>query len=185
MRVRTRRLRSLLRGIVVSPLATPRATPQQRAAVTQGVRHHPGVCPPLPREDSGWGEVVAVWRGRGRRTNTMRNRRRGGKGGCSESPGRTTLEGKGEARTAGRRFLSPTGSPQRASSIRSSLSLRAGSCTAICCSRGDVNLLARVRQIGECLCHRFLAFLRGLIVQNGAARQLQQPGGLLDGGVRE
>ena len=50
MRARTRRLRSLLRGIVMSPLGAPRATPQQRAMVTQRTDDtDPGVCPPLPR----------------------------------------------------------------------------------------------------------------------------------------
>src|ERR1051325_3200178 len=50
MRARTRRLRSLLRGIVRSPLDAPRATPQPCAQVTQRTDDtDPGVFPPLPR----------------------------------------------------------------------------------------------------------------------------------------
>src|ERR1700704_4134154 len=49
MRARTRRLRSLLTGIVISPLDAPRRSPQQRAMVTQRTDEtNPGVCPPLP-----------------------------------------------------------------------------------------------------------------------------------------
>src|SRR5438105_8795906 len=49
MRARTRRLRSLLRGIVTSPLGTPRCSPQQRSMMTQRTDEtNPGVCPPLP-----------------------------------------------------------------------------------------------------------------------------------------
>src|ERR1700730_10636863 len=49
MRARTRRLRSLLRGIVNSPLDTPQSSPQQRTMVSQRTDEtNPGVCPPLP-----------------------------------------------------------------------------------------------------------------------------------------
>src|ERR1700693_528969 len=49
MRARTRRWRSLLIGIVTSPLDAPRRSPQQRAMVTQRTDEtNPGVCPPLP-----------------------------------------------------------------------------------------------------------------------------------------
>src|SRR5687767_1805228 len=48
MRVRTRRLRSLLRGIVVSPLGAPRATPQQHARdCTKDSRYRSGSLPPF------------------------------------------------------------------------------------------------------------------------------------------
>src|ERR1700693_1262658 len=62
MRARTRRLRSLLRGIVTSPLDTPRRSPQQRTMVTQRTDEtNPGVYPPLPLTGLRLGRSLKRW----------------------------------------------------------------------------------------------------------------------------